>query len=1458
MKYLLPKTWLRPFLSLSLGLLAVVPALAQVPTTGRAAAPAAIERAADGTPLLIRLPAGTGGTAAAANPQQVLRQQLALGPNDQMRPLRTEADALGMVHERFQQYYKGVKVEHGQYSAHLRNGVVESLSGELKRPAAGLVVRPALTEAAALTRALAAVGATRYKWQEPIEEADLRQRTGDARATYRPKGELVLVGDFRLPAATRPLVLAWKFNIYAQQPISRDLLYVDARTGEVVLRDAVIKHLTAPGTLTTRYVGVRTSTTDAFAGGFRLRETTRSKGITTLNCAQGTLFGTATDFVDNDNNWTAAEYNNAAQDNAALDAHIGAQTTQDYWVTQHGRDSYDNRGTVLLSYVHYDNGFENAFWDGNEMVYGDGNVRFSPLTAVDVCGHEIGHAVCQTTAGLVYQDESGALNEGFSDIWGACVENHLDPTKQIWLLGEDISLLSPSLRSMSDPNAEGQPDTYLGTNWYTGSFDHGGVHKNSGVFNFWFYLTSVGGTGSNDFGTSYSVAGITIQQAARIAYRAEQFYMPPSATYPVARTATMQAAADLYGFGSAQLRAVAQAWRAVGLGQAAPVVGSLSPASGPVGQVVTITGTNLSGVFAVSFNGTAAVAGTLLSPTLLQVVVPAGATTGPVVVTTPGGAGSSVGVFTVTSVGPAPTISSYAPAAGQRTGQPLLVTGTNLAGTTAVSIGGTAAVFVVNSTTQLTVTVPASASSGPLVVTTPGGSASVPLTVLPYLASFAPASGVVGTVVTLSGTSFLGALSVKFNGVYTAFTVTSATSITTTVPAGATTGPVAVRTPAGTATGATSFVVTPSLVVRSFTPVRGLAATTTVTVYGVGFTGATALRFNGVSAALNVVSDTEIWTTVPATATTGPISVTSPLGTAQSSTGFVVLIPGAPVINSFTPAYGTVGMTVTLSGDDFIGATAVRFNGVAALVFAVNNNNRLTATVPAGASTGPITVTNAVGTGQSTANFAVVVPPTNDLCTAANLPVLTCGATLTGTTLGASTAGDPTGTCVADITVGGVFYRFVGPGGPVTLSMCGPLTDYDSELFVFTGTCGNYTCVTGDDDGCGGFSAPSSVTFTSGNGTPYIVFVSGYATAQGNFSLTAICTGPAISSFTPASGPVGTAVALTGTNFTGATGVTFNGTAAVFTVVSATSITTTVPAGASTGLIRVVTPNGPAISATVFTVTAPAGPVLTAIPGSLAAFATLVGIPSAAQVLTVGGANLTATLTVTAPAGYAVALTAGGPYATSLTLAPTAGTVPLTALYVQLTGGAVGTFNGNLVVSSAAASSRLVSVAGIVRVPAPVLANLSPVSGPVGTVVTLTGTGFNGATQVSFNGTAAGPVGSSVTSIATTVPAGASTGPVTVTTPGGFSNGLVFTVTTPSATRAPAAGLALFPNPAHGTVTVQLPAALARWPLVVVDALGREVRRYPAATTALDLQGLPAGVYELRIGPTTSQKLVID
>jgi bacillolysin len=529
--------------------------------------------AEDGTPALVQFRAD-GPAYTLSQARQALKEQLQLTADDQMLRPRTETDPLGFVHEKYTQYYKGIKVEHATYTLHAKQGKVESMSGQVER-ISNLSVTPSVDAKTALQRALAFVGAKKYMWEDAAEEAGLKQQENNPAATYRPQGELVIV---RNEQSTNPLragkpTLAWKFDVYAQAPISRAYVYVDAHSGEVVFQDAIIKHAAATGTFATKYAGSQSSTTGTTTGGYFLREATRGSGIETYNCKKGNSYTAAVDFVDADNSWT--EYANANFDNAALDAHWGAQAVYDYWKNVHARNSYNNAGAKIKSYVHFDDtpgdgkGYENAYWNGSVMTYGDGYTRFDPLTSLDVCAHEIGHAVCSSTANLTYSNESGALNEGFSDIWGAAVEYYKAPNKATWLIGEDIDKVRPSLRSMSDPNAEGQPDTYKGTSWYSGTSDNGGVHTNSGVLNHWFYILSVGKTGTNDIGSAYSVTGIGIDDAAKIAYRTESVYLTASSNYAAARTYSIQAATDLYGAGSAQVTAVTNAWYAVGVGAAA-------------------------------------------------------------------------------------------------------------------------------------------------------------------------------------------------------------------------------------------------------------------------------------------------------------------------------------------------------------------------------------------------------------------------------------------------------------------------------------------------------------------------------------------------------------------------------------------------------------------------------------------------------------------------------------------------------------------------------------------------------------------------------------------------------------------------------------------------------------------------------------------------------------------------
>ena len=535
----------------------------------------------DGQPELVQFTAEGKAALRGVSSDQVLRQQLSLTNADQMVQRSAETDQLGFVHQRFAQYYQGIRVEHADYIVHSKSGAVEAINGDFER-IANLSITPSVSQKTALNSALAHVGARTYMWQTSEANAEV----------FEPTGELVIVRDHRA-SENGPRVLAWKFNVYAAAPVSRAYIYVDAQSGAVVLQDNIIKHAAAIGTFATAYSGSRSTNDGTTTGGYFLREgTTRGLGIETYNCKKGNSYTAATDFIDADNNWTAAEYNNTNFDNVAGDAHVGAQATYDYWKAVHGRSSYDNAGAKIKSYVHFDDtpgdgvGYENAYWNGSVMTYGDGATRFRPLTALDVCGHEIGHAVCEKTANLTYSNESGAMNEGLSDIWGASIEAYAVASlgftssgvkaKSTWLIGEEIDKVQVALRSMSDPKSLGQPAYYKGVNWYTGTGDNGGVHTNSGVLNHWYYVLAAGESGTNEGGGTYSVTGVGLDAAAKITFRMESVYMVASSTYSQARGYAIQAATDLYGSTSAQVKAVTDAWFAVGVGAASGGTTSLA------------------------------------------------------------------------------------------------------------------------------------------------------------------------------------------------------------------------------------------------------------------------------------------------------------------------------------------------------------------------------------------------------------------------------------------------------------------------------------------------------------------------------------------------------------------------------------------------------------------------------------------------------------------------------------------------------------------------------------------------------------------------------------------------------------------------------------------------------------------------------------------------------------------
>ncbi len=527
----------------------------------------------------------------------------------QGRKLGLEKDQLGYETYRFQQILNDIPVEYGMMAVQTKDGKIVGESGKwiVKMPK-NLEKSAKISESIALQSALAFVGAESYKWQNKEEEDFIRRESGDKNASFTPKGEMVYYSD---PADEKmnDLRLAYKFDIYAERPVSRQYVFVDAKDGKVLGVDAIIHEVNSPGTAVTAYSGTRSIMTDSYNGSYRLRETGRNGGtaVQTFDLKKGTNYSSAVDFTDTDNSWNNV---NSNKDQYATDAHWGAEMTVDYLYTKFGRKSIDNNHFAIKSYVHYSTNYFNAFWDGSRMTYGDGSSSTNggkPLTALDVCGHEIAHGMTSKTANLAYQRESGALNEGFSDIFGNSIELWARPTQASWKLGEDFSYV---IRDMADPNAYSQPDTYFGKYWKatttsgcsnpSQSNDYCGVHTNSGVLNFWYYLLVTGGSGTNDKGFAYNVTGIGLDKAAAIAYRTLTTYLTSSSTYMNARTYSLQAAADLYGAGSAEVTQVTNAWNAVGVGGGTSAAGKMAA---PDALLYTISPNPATDKFTVSFEG---------------------------------------------------------------------------------------------------------------------------------------------------------------------------------------------------------------------------------------------------------------------------------------------------------------------------------------------------------------------------------------------------------------------------------------------------------------------------------------------------------------------------------------------------------------------------------------------------------------------------------------------------------------------------------------------------------------------------------------------------------------------------------------------------------------------------------------------------------------------------------------
>ncbi|MEU8981073.1 M4 family metallopeptidase [Streptomyces sp. NPDC048309] len=470
-------------------------------------------------------------------------------------------DKDGTQHVRYDRKYHQLPVLGGDFVVHLTpDGTYRSANRATKRSISLSSVTPELSAPKAADLAVNALRAANL---------------GETLKQVTAKPQLVVDAQHGTPR------LAWRTDAVARDslgnPVARTVL-TDARTGAQI--DAWDSIETATGDGKSLYSGTVPLETTLSGSTYQLKDATRGNTYTgdaankTDLCVLGICVSRApaTVFTDTDNHWGTGT--TADRSSAAVDAQYGTNETWDYYKNVHGRNGIAGDGKGSYNRVHYGSNYNNAFWDDSCfcMTYGDGDgTTFGPLVALDVAGHEMSHGVTSKTAALTYSGESGGLNEATSDIFGTLVEWYANSPSDLgdYLIGEKIvrsGFGKTALRYMDKPSKDGNS-----ADCWSSSVGNLDVHYSSGVANHFAYLLAEGSGAKTLNGVSYNsptcngsaVTGIGRDKLGKIWYRALTVYMTSSTNYAAARTATLNAAKDLYGAGSTEYNAVAAAWSAV-------------------------------------------------------------------------------------------------------------------------------------------------------------------------------------------------------------------------------------------------------------------------------------------------------------------------------------------------------------------------------------------------------------------------------------------------------------------------------------------------------------------------------------------------------------------------------------------------------------------------------------------------------------------------------------------------------------------------------------------------------------------------------------------------------------------------------------------------------------------------------------------------------------------------------
>ncbi|MDI4648584.1 M4 family metallopeptidase [Cohnella hashimotonis] len=477
-------------------------------------------------------------------------------------------DVYRKAHYLIQQSYNGIPV-YGKYiRAHLDSerrlyaATNETASDIGSLIANGTAVLTGEQAIAALAASVGAEGSSVGGGTSSQPVADTAQAAGQSPVLQQetPKAEPIYYPD-----ESGKYTLAYKVELATQSPVpGRWFGYVDAGDGRVLSKFSRLAEAaadSAPATGTGYKGDVRSLNAVNRYGAYYLVDTTKPMYKYNQGAESGTI--ETYDLGDPYNPVNAKTSNFYSSNPDAIDAHYFAGQVYDFYLNRFGRDSLDGNGMSIVSLVNT-NVTDNAFWDGTEIVYGDGSKQFECLScAADVVAHELTHGVIEHSADLEYKNQSGALNESFADMMAAVMDD------DDWTIGEDTGVAGGSgsgyLRSLQQPELglEPQPGTMSGYAQLPESNDNGGVHKNSGIPNHAAYLMA---TGIDEIP---QLAGQGRKLMGDMAYGALTSYLTPTAQFADARDAFVLAAGDLPLSGelrSAVIAKVEAAWAAVGLG----------------------------------------------------------------------------------------------------------------------------------------------------------------------------------------------------------------------------------------------------------------------------------------------------------------------------------------------------------------------------------------------------------------------------------------------------------------------------------------------------------------------------------------------------------------------------------------------------------------------------------------------------------------------------------------------------------------------------------------------------------------------------------------------------------------------------------------------------------------------------------------------------------------------------